>query len=125
MRIALSLTVHMAIALAVAVAAVPASLAQDSRVPDPGKPAGAGTETGDWQTQQKLGRNSGVSVAEPIGRVWIGPDAVEGEATYVRRMTVTAGMTIVEVSTTPFMPILASGEEPLSVMGRPDQPASW
>jgi hypothetical protein len=32
-------------------------------------------------------------------------------------------MTIVEVSTTPFMPVLASNEEPPGV--RPDQPAGW
>jgi hypothetical protein len=50
------------------------------------------------------------------------PVLLDGEPNYVRRTTVPPGMTIVEVSTTPFMPVLASNE---GTIGRPDQPASW
>jgi hypothetical protein len=114
-----------AIGLAVLVGVVPASFAQDSRAVDPGKPAGTGTEAKGRQTYQKLGR--GISLAVPVGRVSVGPEVADGVPIYVRRMTVRDGMTIVEVSTTPFMPVLASNEgpggSPLTV--RPDQPAGW
>jgi hypothetical protein len=113
---------RMAIGLAVGVSVVPASLAQDSRPLDHGKSAGTGTETKGRQTHQNLGR--GISLAVPTGRVSVGPDAVDGEPIFVRRMTVRDGMTIVEVSTTPFMPELASNEGPPAVV-RPDQPAGW
>ena len=109
----------MAIGLAVSV--VPAAFAKDSRVLERGKPAGTGIIAEEPQ------RNSGISLAVPIGGVTVGPKSLDGEPIYVRRATVREGMTIVEVSTTPFMPVLASNEGPPGAQSivRPDQPASW
>lgn len=115
-------TGNMAIGLAAVVAVVPAAFAQNARVPDQGKSSGTGLESEERQSQRP-GSNTGISLAVPIGRVWVNPESVEGEPVYVRRSTVREGMTIVEVSTTPFMPVLASNEEPPGV--RPDQPAGW
>ena len=115
-------TGYMAIGLAAVVSVVPASFAQDSRVLDHDKPAGTGLEAEERQTHQRPGSNTGISLAVPIGRVSVGPKSVDGEPVYVRR-TVTAGMTIVEVSTTPFTTVLASNEAPPGV--RSDQPAGW
>jgi len=133
MRTPLSLTascLQMAIGLAVVVGGVPASFAQDSRDLDHGKSAGAGIEAEERQTHDEISNGlrleareqGGVFVAEPIGRVWVGPEAVEGEPIYVRRTTAKEGMKIVEVSTTPFMPVLAGVAQ---LVARPDQPASW
>ena len=110
----------MAIGLAVHVNVVPASLAH-------GKPAGTGTEAKERQTHQGTGSNTGISLALPTGRVSVGPDVLDGEPIYVRRSTVREGITIVEVSTTPFMPVLASNEGPAGVQAivRPDQPVGW
>ena len=113
----------MAIGLAAVVGGVPAAFAQDPRIPDHGKSAGTAIEAEKLQTHQRLGSNTGVSVAVPIGRVWVGPESVDGEPSYVRRTTIGKGMTIVEVSTTPFMPVLSSSEAPRAVPA--DQPASW
>lgn len=118
-------TGHMAIGLAAVVSVVPASFAQDSRVLDHCKSAGTGIEAEERQTIQRPGSNTGVFVAVPIGRVCVGPEVVDGEPSYVRRTTVKEGMRIVEVSTTPFMPVLGSSEGPPGVLGRPDQPAGW
>jgi hypothetical protein len=125
MRTALCLTAYMAIGLAVVVSGVPASFAQDSRVLDHCKSAGTAIEAEERQPHQGLGSNTGVFVAVPIGRVCVGPESVDGEPSYVRRTTVSKGLTIVEVSTTPFMPDLRPGEAPPGVIVRPDQPASW
>lgn len=106
---------RMAIGLAAVAGVVPASSAQDSRVPDPGKSAGTGG-------------NKGISVAVPMGKVTVGPKSLDGGPVYVRRSTVREGITIVEVSTTPFMPALLSKEETAEVarsIVRPDQPAGW
>ena len=114
----------MAIGLAVVVSGVPASFARDSRVSDQGKPAGTGAEAKKRQTHQGLKSDSGISLAVPIGRVSVGPKSLDGEPVYVRRTKGKEGMTIVEVSTTPFMPVLASNEgSPADV--RTDQPAGW
>lgn len=94
---------YVAIGLAVVAAVVPAASAEEPRVPGDGKSAGT---------------------SAPIGEVRAGPEFVKGEPIYVRRTTVRPGMTIVEVSTTPFMPVLASKEQAAAVV-RPDQPASW
>ena len=94
---------QMAIGLAAVAAVVPAASAQEPRVPGDGKSAGTSV---------------------PIGKIRAGPEFVESEPIYVRRTTVRPGMTIVEVSTTPFMPVLASKEQAAAVV-RPDQPASW
>ena len=118
----------MAIGLAVVAGGVRASFAQDSPVPVAGKSAGTGIEAKERQTHRGLESNKGISLAVPIGRVSVGHESLDGEPIYVRRSTVREGMTIVEVSTTPFMPVLASNEGPsgggLSVV-RPDQPAGW
>jgi hypothetical protein len=118
----------MAIGLAALVGGVPASFAQDSRVLNHGKSAGTWIEAKERQSHQRLRSNSGVSVAVPIGRVSVGSEFVDGEPVHVRRTTVREGMTIVEVSTTPFMPVLLSSEETAELarsIVRPDQPASW
>ena len=133
MRTPLCLTVpclQMAMGLALVVGGVPASFAQDSRVLDHAMPAGNGIEAEEPQTHDEMSNGlrleareqGGVFVAEPIGRVWVGPEAVEGEPIYVRRTTAKEGMKIVEVSTTPFMPVLAGVAQ---LVARPDQPASW
>ena len=94
---------HLAICFAAVAGLVPAVFAQEPRPPDDGK-------------------SEGKSV--PIVEVRAGPEFADGEPIYVRRMTVRPGMTIVEVSTTPFMPVLTSKEQAAAVV-RPDQPASW
>ena len=102
------------IVLAVVLGGVPASLAH-------GKSAGTA------QTQQKPATNAGISVAVPTGKVTVGPK-LDGEPIYVRRSTVRDGITIVEVSTTPFAPVLAANEAPAAakqLVVPPDQPAGW
>ena len=102
---------RMAIGVAVVASAVPASSAQS---------AGTGAEE-ERQTQS----NTGISLAVPIGRVSVGSKSLDGEPVFVRRTTAKEGMAIVEVSTTPFMPVLASNEGPSAVISRSDQPAGW
>ena len=114
---------YLAIGLAVVAGGVPASFGQDSRVLDHCKSAGTGIEAEEERPPQRLGSNTGVVVAVPIGRVCVGPEIVDGEPSYVRRTTAKEGMAIVEVSATPFMPLLASGAGETIV--RPDQPAGW
>ena len=93
----------MAIGLAVVAGLVPAASAQEPRVPGDDKAAGTSV---------------------PIGKVRADPEFENGEPIYVRRTTVRPGMTIVEVSTTPFEPVLPSKQQAAAVV-RPDQPASW
>ena len=121
---------YIAIGLAVVVSVVPAAFAQDPRVLGHGKSAGAGLEAEERQTHDEMSdglrsgprEHKGVFVDVPIGRVWVDPEFLDGEPVFVRRTTVGEGITIVEVSTTPFMPVLGSNEE----IGRPaEQPASW
>jgi hypothetical protein len=114
---------HVAIGLAAVVGVVPASFAQAPRVVGQGKPAGTTIEE-EQPMNQGPGSNTRVSVAVPIGRVSAGRDFPNGEPIYVRRTTVRAGMTVVEVSTTPFMPVLPAKEQAAAIL-RPDQPASW
>jgi hypothetical protein len=94
---------YLAIGLAFGVAVVPAASAQEPRVPGDGKPAGTSV---------------------PTGKVRVGSDFVDGEPIYVRRTTVRPGMTVVEVSTTPFAPVLPAKQQ-AAVVVRPDRPASW
>ena len=115
----------LAVGLAVVVGVVPASPIQDSRVLDHCKSAEPGFEAEKRQTHQEPMSNMGVFVALPIGKVCVGPASVDGEPSYVRRTTAKEGMTIVEVSTTPFMPALASNEAASQLIARPDQPAGW
>ena len=132
MRTALCSTVsclQAAIGLAVVVSVVPASFAQNPPVLGHGKSPRAGIEA-ERQTHKMSdglrlegGEHTGVLVFVPIGRVRVGPEVVDGEPSYVRRTKAREGMTIVEVSTTPFMPEPPGVEE---LIGRPDeQPASW
>jgi hypothetical protein len=99
-----------AFGLGAVVAVVPAAFAQS---------AGTGVNA---EERQPRG-TTGISLEVPIGRVSVGPEILDGEPVYVRRSTVREGVTIVEVSTTPFTPVLASNEAPPGV--RPDQPAGW
>jgi hypothetical protein len=114
---------YLAIGFAVVVGGVPASFAHDSRVLDRCKSAGVEIAAEEQREHQGPGGNAGVVVAVPIGRVCVGPEVVDGEPSYVRRTTSKEGMAIVEVSTTPFMPLLASGAGESIV--RTDQPAGW
>ena len=110
-----------AIGFAIVVGVVPASHARESQVADQGRPAG--TAIDGRQTREGLERNSGISLAVPTGKISVDTGSAGGEPVYVRRSTVRDRMTIVEVSTTPFMPVLASNEA-IPVL-RPDQPAPW
>jgi hypothetical protein len=115
--------VYMAAGLSIAVSGVPASLAQDPDVVDPCKSAGMTTiEPKEPQAQGPVS-NAVISIDVPIGRVCAGPESVDGEPVFVRRTTEGQGMTVVEVSTTPFEGVLASN--PTGLLGRPDQPAGW
>lgn len=114
---------YLAIGLAAVVAAVPASFAQTSRGLDHCKSAGTGIEAEERQTHTGPRNNAGIFVVVPIGRVCVGPEAVDGEPSYVRRTKATEGMAIVEVSATPFMEGPPGIDQ---VIGRPEeQPASW
>ncbi len=125
------------IALTVVASLVPVSFAQDSKVLDHDQYAGSGIPAEQRQAHDEL--SSGVSsetqaqtsvhIAEPVGRVRVGPEFVDGEPAYVRRTKIIAGMTIVEISRTPFTPVLANNQESseggASIGNPPDQPASW
>ena len=115
--------VCIAFGLAVVSGDVPASFARDSGGSDLGKAAGAGVEA-EKGRHQRPGSNGGISLAVPIGRVSVGPKSLGGEPVYVRR-TVREGMTIVEVSTTPFEPVLAFNAKAAELAVRTDQPAGW
>lgn len=91
-----------AIGLAAAVILAPASFAQG---PPEDRPT-LGEMSGGLRLDTP--EPGGVSVATPIGKVWVGAEVLEGEPSYVRRTTDGKGITIVEVSNTPFMPVLAS-----------------
>ena len=104
MRTALCWTVScLALGLAAVVGVAPASLAQNPRVLGHGKPAATGIGADERQTHDEKSDglrsgargHTGVSVAVPIGRVWVGPEFVDGEPSYVRRTTVSNGMTMV------------------------------
>lgn len=114
-----------AIGLSAVAGLVPAAPARDLQALDHCKPAGRGVEAEERQTQHGPRANWGVLVELPIGKVCLGPEVVDGEYAYVRRTTGKEGMAIVEVSTTPFMPVLTSNELAGQLTVRPDQPASW
>ena len=99
-----------AIGFAAAIGVVPASLAEDQ-----GKSAGTGKTV--------------VSLAVPSSKVRVGAEHVDGAPVYVRRTTGIEGMTVVEVSTSPFMPVVRSNGETAAVeklIANPAaQPASW
>jgi hypothetical protein len=116
-------TAYMAISLVALVGLVPAAFAQGSPVVDPGKSAGTRTEA--KRQMRTSGSNASVSLAVPTAKVSVGPTSLEGEPVYVRRTTVREGMTIVEVSTTPFEPVLPANQQVAQLAVRPDQPASW
>jgi hypothetical protein len=111
-------TAYMAIGLAAVVGLIPAGFAQDSRVAGHGKPGGTAIEV-------EPASSRGISLVVPIGKVSVDRGSVGGEPVYERRTKVTEGITIVEVSTTPYMPVLAfNGGQPQTII-RPDQPAGW
>ena len=121
-------TGYVAIGLAAFVGVVPASFAQAPPVLAQGKSAGTGIEAERQALEISDGlrledpEHAGVFVDAPIGRIWVGPEVVDGEPSYVRRTKGKEGMLIVEVSTTPFMDGPAGVDE---LIGRSDQPAGW
>ena len=123
--VSLMRTGYLALGLAALVAVVPASLAQDTHVANPRKPVGTAIQAIAQRVHPRLGNSRGISLDVPVGRVWVSPKGLEGEAIYVRRTTAKAGIAIVEVSTTPFMPVSATGAEGFRGAVRPDQPAPW
>jgi len=104
--------------LAIGLAAVASVPAQDTR---------AGTAIGAEARPalQGPGSNRRVSVAAPIGKVRLSPRLVDGEPIYVRRTTAPGGMAIVEVSTTPFMPVASASDPPAVAAKASSQPAGW
>ena len=116
-------TRFLAVCIAAVVGAVPASLAQGAEALYQGRSAGTTAMTPDRHTRSGFGGDTGVSLVVPTGKVWVGSETVAGEPVYERRTTVRAGMTVVEVSTTPFAPVASPAAPPPAV--RPDQPAPW
>jgi hypothetical protein len=120
----------LAIGLAGVASIATASFAQASRGPDRGETAGTGIEAVEPKKHGELSDGprtdaeepTGVFVAAPIGRVGVGPELVEGEPIYLRRTPVRQGITIVELSTTPFQVEAVAFE---GWLARPDQPAGW
>lgn len=113
---------HMAIGLGASVGIVAASAAQDTRVSYQGQSGREKVAAGEEQTHQGPESDTIISATVPTGKVTVAPESLEGEPIFVRRLTVGEGITVVEVSTTPFIPVLRSNERPIA---RPDQPASW
>lgn len=67
----------------------------------------------------------GVAVAVPIGSVTIGPEFVGGERSFVRRVTMKAGVTVVELSATPFLDA-GQAADGSGMTANPDAlPAPW
>jgi hypothetical protein len=124
-------TLYMAIGLAALVGVVSASLAQAPRGSDRGKSARTGTEADHRKTRDELSDGpgseteeySGVFLAVPIGKVSVGPEFVGGGPVFARRTTATKGITVVEISTTPFMADLPGVE--ISIDGQAELPAPW
>ena len=116
---------YVAIGLAVAVGNVPDSRAQDVRGLDRCTSEVTAVQA---KGPQAPGSNRAVSVEIPIGSVCVGPEFVGDEPVYVRRTSAGNGMTVVEVSATPFESVLGSNERPPGIYKlkvRPDQPAGW
>ena len=116
---------QIAIGLALVASAVPASVARDSRGLDRCASADPATEAEGPQAERTPPSDKGVFVEVPTGKVCVDPQSLEGEYSYIRRSTAAGGMAIVEISTTPFMPDLASSGGSQGAIPRPDQPASW
>lgn len=123
-----------ATSFAVVVGFVPASSAQNSQSVDHGKPTGTGKDAEERPDETSDGpgpgdrKPVGVQVAVPIGRVNVGPQFVDGQPIYVRRSTVGVGMTIVELSATPFAAELRPGEdypERSALIVNPKEPLGW
>ena len=120
-----------AIGLAAVAGLVPAAFAQDPPDPRQDQSAGAGAEADEFQTNDEMsvelksaaGEPTGVFVAAPIGKIWVDPEFVDGEPSYVRRTRGKEGMAVVEVSSTPFMPEPSGIAGPISQS--PELPASW
>jgi hypothetical protein len=118
-------TGYAAICLVVGITVVPA-VAQDSRDLDVRKSARIDVGNEGRAPQRGFGNNSGLSLVEPIGRVWVGAGSVDGEPIHVRRMKEGGGITVVEVSTTPFAPVAGFDvEASRGSMRTSDQPAPW
>lgn len=115
---------YVAISMAVAVTAVPATAVRESPVLAQCKATVAEIDADERPSQQQLVTSGGVALDVPLGEVCVGPDSVAGGFTYVRRTTEAGGMAVVEVSATPFATVAPPGVA--GVIGTPpDQPASW
>ena len=77
----------------------------NSRCADTGSGCRAGRpESAERETNASRAEGAGgVALAVPIGSVTIGPEFVGGERSFVRRVTMKAGVTVVELSATPFL----------------------
>jgi hypothetical protein len=118
-----------AFGLAAAFAMVQSANAQPLRNSDHGRSAGTGIGVDGASISMSDGLSvdaapqMGVFVAQPVGRVWIDPESVDGMPSYVRRTKGKGGMSIVEVSATPFMDEVPGVG---GVKARPEElPAPW
>lgn len=77
----------------------------NGRCADAGSDCMAGRpETAERETDATRAEGAaGVAVAVPIGSVTIGPEFVGGVRSFVRRVTMKTGVTVVELSATPFL----------------------
>jgi hypothetical protein len=122
---------YAAIGITGVVSVVPASFAQEPQALGREKSTGTGNEADERQThvgmsdglRSEAWAHMGAFIVEPIGRFWVGPEFMDGEPVYILRTSVNQSITIVEVSTTPFMPETSGVGE---LIGKPDeQPAGW
>ncbi|MGX7951058.1 hypothetical protein ACWPM1_00690 [Tsuneonella sp. HG249] len=118
-----------AIGLVGAVSAPPPAVGQDTQVPAERSSASTGAQADARQPKSVDGLTlesqgyAGVFIEAPIGKVSVGPEFVDGAPVYVRRTTATSGITVMEISTSPFLFDLPSEGHSQTV--RSDQPASW
>lgn len=117
--------------------AAPVAFAQVTKSAGPASPTGTAIETGQGQTDPARPDRSRsdaldtpvITIAVPVGHVRVGPEFVEGEQGYMRRTAARDGMTVLEFSTTPFVPMLQLAGQSTGLGGsggRPEElPASW
>ena len=114
----------MAAALA-AIAPPPTPTAPD--LPVTGGPVDIGRSSAAARLGEGLKSGTGISLAVPTGKLSVGQPSAQAQPVYVRRTTGAEGITVVEVSTTPFAPLVPAqgGSNSTRIVLRPDQPASW
>ena len=115
--------IWMAAALA-AIAPPPTTTAPD--LPVPGGPVDTGRLPAAARLGEGLKSGTGITVAVPTGKLWVGQPSTQSQPVYVRRIKGAEGITVVEVSTTPFAPLVAQGGTGSArIVLKPDQPAGW